>query len=283
MTTSQQSGSQFKTLRPYRLLVSWLSDQEQAAVLSENRALSVTALAQKKAEHQAALAARPPYAPSSPFTPIEDVALREALAGRLDIQGSLQELSGELIMVDLKQILAFQPGVCTEGLEERIAPALADPNQLVELCFPSQCSTELNWGQDAGGFVLVSSNPNVVLGPGQWQSLPPNNPILMFSVLSNRNHLLVASYQGRHFLRDGYHRSTALLRAGIERVPCIHMQAQSLEEIGWKPGMLRPEQFLGERPPSLVDFWDETVSCSVLRPATRRVSRVHVDTFDIGA
>src|SRR5262245_27780998 len=127
-----------------------MNDQEQTLILLGRQLLptdDIEKLSQRKAGYQAAVAARPPFVSSCPFTHVEDAVLREAMAVRPDIQNQLRELRGELVMVNLKQILAFQPLVGTDGLEERIEPVLADARKLGELCFPSQFSLEVNLSQ----------------------------------------------------------------------------------------------------------------------------------------
>src|SRR3954464_13634309 len=83
---------------------------------------------------------------------------------------------------------------------------------------------------------------------------------LSFFVSMGASYLQVIRYDDRCFLRDGYHRSTRLLRHGIHQTPCIFLEQDKFEEFGLPPGSLTHETMYGSRPPSLPDFWDDGVS-----------------------
>jgi len=67
----------------------------------------------------------------------------------------------------------------------------------------------------------------------------------------------VARYRGRWFLRDGYHRAYAHLRAGIIHIPTGVGEAKSLAELGAAHPWFFPEDVLFSSTPSRVtDFLD---------------------------
>jgi hypothetical protein len=97
--------------------------------------------------------------------------------------------------------------------------------------------------------------------------------------MGNR-YMQVAHYNGRTFLRDGYHRAAGLLRAGIFEVPCVYIEAREFGEVGADPAMmLSYETLFGDRPPSVADFWDDTVAAEVEQPSIRRVVRITGEQF----
>lgn len=68
----------------------------------------------------------------------------------------------------------------------------------------------------------------------------------------------VASYGGRWFLRDGYHRSFLLLQRGINLVPAVVVYAETLAQMGavgrW---FFTEEAIFSSRPPMVTDFLDD--------------------------
>lgn len=90
----------------------------------------------------------------------------------------------------------------------------------------------------------------------------------------------VVHYQDRFLLIDGYHRAVALLARGIHLVPALVGGVEISDLLGGAGG-IRPEAFLGDRPPLLPDFWDDEVSAEVQIPAETRV--LIVEALDIRA
>jgi hypothetical protein len=86
-------------------------------------------------------------------------------------------------------------------------------------------------------------------------------------------------YQGRSFLRDGYHRAVGLLRAGISQVPAIVFDAPSFQYISPTPALFDHEVAFSDRAPELADFWDDSVSADSLQPAVRKVVHIRAEEF----
>ncbi len=70
-----------------------------------------------------------------------------------------------------------------------------------------------------------------------------------------------------------------LLRRGVRVVPCIFIEARNFGEVGCPPGSLTDEVMYGDRPPRLVDFWDDATAREVEQIAIRKVLRVRGDEF----
>ena len=83
--------------------------------------------------------------------------------------------------------------------------------------------------------------------------------------------LQVARYQGRYLLRDGYHRALGFLKRGITTVPAFVRDFDTFDDLGFNPGMLPQDSYLGQRPPVLVDYLDDAVSAEVMLPATQKM------------
>jgi hypothetical protein len=56
-----------------------------------------------------------------------------------------------------------------------------------------------------------------------------------FFVSMGASYIQVARYQGRSFLRDGYHRAVGLLRAGVSQVPAVVIDAPTFQFITSAP------------------------------------------------
>jgi hypothetical protein len=71
-------------------------------------------------------------------------------------------------------------------------------------------------------------------------------------------------------LRDGNNRAAALVKQGITRVPALVRSFGHGEDLGIPKGVLAPAVYLGERPPTAVDYWDPAVSGAVGVPQRRK-------------
>jgi len=79
----------------------------------------------------------------------------------------------------------------------------------------------------------------------------------------------VVLYRGRYFLKDGYHRSLALLQKGIARVPVVFqeiLESQNLEV----EGRFSDEIILGAHPPLLPDYLRDDVAAAGLHLAIQK-------------
>jgi hypothetical protein len=85
----------------------------------------------------------------------------------------------------------------------------------------------------------------------------------------------VAEYNGRFFLRDGYHRAFGFLAHGQRRVPVFWRRLSTLEQMGMPKGMLPHDAVFGERPPTLLDYQDDKVSGSCTRPSQVKLLVIH--------
>jgi hypothetical protein len=76
--------------------------------------------------------------------------------------------------------------------------------------------------------------------------------------ISKSPYMEVASYCGRWFLRDGYHRSFRLLNESVRLIPCVVVYAESLAQMGAAGSQFFSQEILfSERPPMVTDFLDE--------------------------
>ena len=112
------------------------------------------------------------------------------------------------------------------------------------------------------GFPHPDSRP-IHLGAGSRQLLDLALPL---HPLSRSPYMEVASYRGRWFLRDGYHRSYRLLKQGVSLVPCVVVYAESLSQMGAVGNRFFSQDVLfSEQPPMVTDFLNEETTVRYCR------------------
>jgi hypothetical protein len=177
-------------------------------------------------------------------------------------------------LVDLRKVCSFQPSVTIDNAETRVAGLDSqNPESLASVSLPIACDTPLPAQFDPvrQAFVFSAANPNLRV-VGQFSA--PVGPGLVgfgFVVAESPSFLQVVKFQGRHFLRDGYHRAYAFLRGGISVVPAFVREVGATDEIGVPAGMLPQGAYLGDRPPLLPDFLNDDVAAEVRLPSVQKM------------
>jgi hypothetical protein len=192
------------------------------------------------------------------------------LQGAGGIVAALLTAGWQIAMVDIRKVHAFQPLVYTDG-EDRVGAI--DPSDLLalaKLALPAENTCEMNicGNEVSRSWVISSADPNLrFLGLA-----PPTPPTFGFGVGAAPSLIQVVRSQGRLLLRDGYHRCAGLSRRGIFKVPAMVLDKPFSDQLVplIPPGMLPPQAYLGDRPPTLADYFDEEVSCLVRRPRMRK-------------
>lgn len=276
-----------------RALTAWLTEDEAIVALlgrAPVREDDLPPLRRRAAAAREELAARPPFEPRSPVLELEDRSHLDELAARQDLTAAFSALEWRIEMVDLRLVQALQKTIKTERLAERVAPVVADPGLLAEFCLPLE-RTDAPLGMfsdtDKKGFSISSINPNLrIVGTNvsSAELSTPGGPVevqaVTFLVNFGSSFVNVARHRGRYFLRDGYHRCAALLRAGVSRVPCVVYEShEGTDQMVPGPDTFGEEISFSERPPLLTDFFDPTVSDDVAQPALRKVLRIRGEEF----
>ena len=96
---------------------------------------------------------------------------------------------------------------------------------------------------------IASANPNLRVvgnfaGPLPAVNAPPGAFSLGFFVSRLPSFMQVARFQGRYFLRDGYHRALGFLLSGINQVPAFVTDISAIE-LWCHPGCCRKEPTSG--------------------------------------
>jgi hypothetical protein len=275
-----------------------MSDEEAVRTLLgalPGQADDLSTVKQTVAELRAAVRERPKALLENPVVAGDRAALDE-VASRPAVRASFVETPWRIEWVDLAKLLSIQKIIKTAGLDLRVASAATDPAALVELCLPNEQPAPPQpffWDPDARGFTISSASPNLrIAGPGQVNEAVMATPdgvpgrkllAVTFPIdigATGASYLQVAHYQGRYFLRDGYHRAAGLLRSGIRVAPAVLVEAPSYEfVIASVPGLFAYEVAFSDQPPLLTDFWNGSVAAEAFQPTIRKIVRVHAEEF----
>jgi len=256
-------------LQPARVLGAWLPEQTGLQLLTASGPVDLsTSITQLQALRQT-VAGRPPY--TGTFMSCRDLPTElDAHMTHFWANPACQAFVAEgwtARIVDLRAIVAGQDRVWLDGVPIPHPPkTLAE---LAEITLPAAPSDHQINAQVHGSGVLVSSvNPNLrSLGPYVGKVGPSGPTVVGFVIGVPHSVLQVAELDGRPILRDGYHRAVELLRYDIDEVPALVRTMTSTEEVLLpQPGILPTAAWLSDRPPTLPDFLDDTVSLDMRLP-----------------
>ena len=184
--------------------------------------------------------------------------------------------------VDLRRVIALQKLIVTDGLDARVAAASENKEALVELCLPTAGpEVELDVTPDVTGRAIMISSPNPNLrSQGLNLSVPPGNVVAGAFGLGSP-HMTVVRLGDRYVLRDGTHRAAGLLARGTFTVPLVVIEGTGPSDIAMNPDLFPPQVALGEHPPLVVDFLDDTIAAAATRKPLRKALRYIVEEFYI--
>jgi hypothetical protein len=272
-------------LRPGRALIGWMPAPNAYHHLASSQVQTQPSpedVARVEAAHNAVLA--------RPTTIDQTTGLQDVPQGlnshveSLKAAGSATAFFNEgwsVRIADLRRVCAFQPLVFSDSAVERLGQV--DPTNMValaELTLPTvsqQPPPNGTFDQAKNAFTVVSANPNLrIVGHvgSEVATASGKFPCFGFLFSVSPSFMQVAEYQGRLLLRDGYHRAIGLLASGVTTVPVFHRSFASIGELV-PPGMLPQEAFLGDRPPLLPDYLDDSVSALVQMPALLKTVVIH--------
>ena len=287
-------------LKPIRVLLGWQEQNEAIKSLlgfiPEPGQDVAPQIAEWKSK-QAAVLSRPPYSPPTrACKPLPDHLADKGAAflQRADVHATLRGLQCELGIVALDHVIAFQKTVSLERTgEQDDAVSRDDWERLFARCLPGPRPPEQIGSvlaDDGKSMTISSLNPNlrvsrlVVREPTAGDKYQSGQKMRFFGfgVAFMTSFVQVAEYNGRLFLKDGYHCCYRLLSRGVNRVPCVYIRARNLTEVGAEQSdCFKYEILFGPRPPLLKDFHDDSVSVTTQTRALRKVIRIAAEEFFI--
>jgi len=289
-------GSEQVVMRPVRILLGWLADQEAAQLLMGRAPMPTDDLRPQLtavASSRNIVAKRHEFVSEDPVCDVKHAKLQK-VAERPEVQAHFHGFTWRPTVVDLRKVLSFQKLVNVDGLDSRVGQATpANLDELIEVCLPSQqavAPTGALTDADGKGFTISSLNPNLRIAGAQLSdamvSPAPGLPTVKMQAVTlfvsmGTSYVQVIRYRDRCFVRDGYHRAAALIRRGIYEVPCIFIEAQRFEDLSCPPGSFPYEVLYSSRPPFLTDFWAKGVAADATQLSIRKVVRIRGEEFGV--
>ena len=255
-------------LRPARALLGWLSDKQARGALTSHRPDNELTDEQRRIVKaaRAAVAARQKFQALSPIVaPCPEVlhAHRAALYGHERFK-TFRDEKWEIAIVDLTRVCVVQHTVGTESDPRFAGLDGSDLQALASITLPIPNPQSLSYQVDSQRNVAVLSSPDGNLRVAGFAAQQVARGTLMgFIVEIATSYLQVADVGGRFVLRDGNNRAAALVKQGITKVPALVRSFGHGEDLAIPKGVLAPAIYLGERPPTPLDYWDPAVSAAV--------------------
>ena len=222
---------------------------------------------EKPGDASSCIKSRPPANQSNVLLEMPEPILLNLLASHAERPDLLAEMSGlswSLGVVDIRYLIAFQRRLSFRPDSTPVTvPAEQDWPALVNLAFGAAkpIKYELTHDRSTRTLILRSSNPNLHIATTNDVAFP-------LSIRISGPFFEVACFRDRWFLRDGYHRAYALLRAGIYEVPAVIVKTSTMEELGaCQPWFFSEEILFSNHPPRLVDFLEDDLVLEYTRPA----------------
>ncbi len=224
-------------------------------------------------------------------------SVRKLLRHPAFVQG-FGDFPTRVAMVELGRLVAYQQHIVLDhvhGQMRRVSPDMAGPD-LFEHCFPSRESMPPLRVREVGEDSFVFTSPStdmrflgaMMLEQGKIKGYIPVGKAAMVLALPvgfGSNLLNALSYRGRLLLNNGYHRTVAMLLAGVTHAPCVIQELESLDELEMAGGKVKAERagyyFSSPRPPLLRDFANPDLYCDVSTLAREKQVQIRFEVKKI--
>jgi hypothetical protein len=220
---------------------------------------------------------RSPLQQSNVLLDKDSPVLRDAFltqAERPDLLAEMKGLAWSLGVVDLRSLVAFQRRLFfTSEMFLPPTPAAKDWPSLLALTFAPAQPVKYDISQDPASQVLLlrSNNPNLHVRI-------TGDVISPLRIHAGSPFFEVACFRDRWFLRDGYHRAFAFLRARVFEIPAVIVRAKTLEELGAaQPWFFSEDVLFSADPPRVTDFLDDHLILEYDRPPLIKTLRITID------
>lgn len=175
-------------------------------------------------------------------------------------------------LVEIDPLLAFQLHVSLEHAQEKVGLIETETTmeQILQECLPISVDDTnipiggITWHQEEGkctGATLSFPGLNTrLLGVPQIIPVPQQKLLMLGGLFMGVGSPLVqiAQFEGRCFLKNGYHRAYRLRMAGITHIPAILLEAKTLDDVGLtQPGFLPMSVMKSSNPPTVGHFTND--------------------------
>jgi hypothetical protein len=282
MSTAVESIKGSPSVDPVRLhrrartLIGWLRAEEAKAALTGPQAAAMSIEHDRlAADARGAVSARPAGIDQRDVIgPVSQELASHIEDLRLNAASSAFFNEGWTVaMADLTRTCAIQPSVMIDDANARTNVVDAsDPTSIAAVTLPIGTPLVLGatYNPAKQAWVFSSANPNLRV-VGQAQGEIPGGHLFGFGVAISASFMQVANYNGRHLLRDGYHRAYGLLARGITHAPVFVREFERFDDLRLPPGLLPQDTYLGPRPPVLLDYLNDDVSAVTSVLVTQKV------------
>ena len=173
-------------------------------------------------------------------------------------------------VANLLYVRALQPVLHSDHAGDRTRDARADDLiSLATITIPTSRPKELvavEVSPDGRRWILTSRNPQLrILAPYKAELDDNGYKTKVFGFQTELCHSLVQviRWRGIYVLRDGYHRTHGLLSQGITSAPVLYRDFPDDQLPIMAAALFDPSIYLGDRPPLLTDYLDDSVSAPV--------------------
>ncbi len=266
-------------LRSGRVLLGFMSEEEAAAFVGSQTAASWDELRPVWQAARAAYEDLPVFEPQAPKIEELPQEVTEEIEAIRSAPAFQQHFTGKEVrfaLVDLQHIVAFQQYIDTQFSTETTGRELDEQHDLLskmKVCLPRDFNANYRVAFDqptwTATLTTLSRNLNLV---GMQAAQTPGQPLaITFFAALGGNWVQIIEFEGRYFLKNGYHRVWLLRNRGDQSVPALVTKATTVEEIGTGPGFFPPALILSERPPLFQHFFDARLAPEVQLKSTMKV------------
>jgi len=248
-----------------RALAAWLT-AEHAARLDPSGAIG-----HRQPTVRATLAARPDGVAQGDLIAEWPAALEphaSALRASPGARTMFDEGWRPALITDLRRVVAAQPTVFVDEVPGQAAArmsAVPSLDELARLTLPLEApasNISARFDEEQQLWVVTSPDPNVRITGTFGKQVLPNVVGIGFFIEARRSFVSVAEVDGRHVLRDGYHRCYRLIAAGVTAVPAFVRRYDDAGAVFTSP-MLDRDIWCGPKPPTLADYHDDRVAADI--------------------
>jgi len=276
--------------RPARALIGWMPEREAEIVLGIPQA-SMKPLpehAQRVRKARTAVASRPSGIDQTHVFSDVGEELRDYLAEFQQHPSGKQYLASgcAISIANLSEVCALQPIVHSDYLDDfpqvkKLIQQAAQDDMLslikITLPIPMPVELPMRFDSQRNAWILQSRNPDARI-VGHFSARVELAPGLFgmgygFCIAHLPSFVQVVLYRGRYFLKDGYHRSLALLEKGITRVPVLFREISGPQRLEVE-GRFPDETLLGAHPPRLPDYLRDDVAAAGFNLASQKTITV---------
>ncbi len=203
----------------------------------------------------------------------------EGVKGNPRYAASLVGTNSSFKLVEIDPLLSYQFHIAPAWSVSLCAP-LKDPSRLEELlrfCLPHTVENPPGYEVAAlpNGFCIKTISRNLrILGSGQLGTDAAQQHFAGIAYGPSSNLIQVARFDGRYYLRNGYHRAYGLRKAGATHMPCVLVEATDYSQLGFMGGGVTFERDLleSDNPPTCGHFMQDRAYSLQLRSLTRVIS-----------